>query len=291
MLQAVIQKHANAILTSFRKQLQHSRLLSSVGVVDLILDGKKQDSLVPYHLFTACADKVSALRVQLCSDEFVIITLDTRTGKFNIRCTADLAVAGREIQFSAFSDKINENPMLLDEALIKLRLMVSSHFSSGANLNSGYRQSLTLSNKKQLTLGYAAIDIQTFRKKVCCPCSFLSFKIHIVHAEMVKLGPDARSTLFIQLAKFPDHYLVIVITDERFKYALITTKTMERNLYVMMVLEDIAWLDSDRIRDAWYNDHSTLNFLTMDVVHRPEKIGLGCVEYSIIVSSLTCYQV
>jgi len=57
---------------------------------------------------------------------------------------------------------------------------------------------------------------------------FLSFKIHIIHAEMVlKLGPDARSALFIQLAKFPDHYPVIVITDERFKYALITTKTTE----------------------------------------------------------------
>ncbi len=92
---------------------------------------------------------------------------------------------------------------------------------------------------------------------------------------MVKLGPDARSTLFIQLAKFPDHYLVIVITNERFKYALITTKTMERNLYVMMVLEDIAWLDFDRIRDAWCDDHSKLTFLTVDVVHRAEKIGLG----------------
>lgn len=173
MLEAVIRKHANAILTSFRKQLQHSRLLSSVGVVDLISDGKRQDSLVPYrHSFCAFVDKVSALRVQLCSDEFVIITLDTRTGKFNIRCTADLAVAGREIQFSAFSDKINENPMLLDEALIRLRLMVRSNFSSGANLNSGYRQSLTSSNKKQLTLGYAVIDIPTSRKKVCGPRFF-----------------------------------------------------------------------------------------------------------------------
>lgn len=67
---------------------------------------------------------------------------------------------------------------------------------------------------------------------------------------MMKLGPDARSTLFIQLANFPDHYLVIVITDERFKYALITTKGMEGPMIATMVLEDIAWIDSDRIHLA-----------------------------------------
>ena len=67
---------------------------------------------------------------------------------------------------------------------------------------------------------------------------------------MMKLGPDARRSLFIQLANFPDHYLVIVITDERFKYALITTKGIEGPMIATMVMEDIAWIDSDRIRQA-----------------------------------------
>jgi mediator of RNA polymerase II transcription subunit 14 len=70
------------------------------------------------------------------------------------------------------------------------------------------------------------------------------------YSEMMKLGPDARSTLFIQLANFPNHYLVIVITDERFKYALITTKGIEGPMIATMVLEDIAWIDSDRIHQA-----------------------------------------
>lgn len=67
---------------------------------------------------------------------------------------------------------------------------------------------------------------------------------------MRKLGNEARGTLFIQLANFPKHYLVLVVTDERFQYALITTKTIEDSMYASMVLEDIAWLDFSRIHDA-----------------------------------------
>src|ERR1700731_1654240 len=48
----------------------------------------------------------------------------------------------------------------------------------------------------------------------------------VVHqsAELLKLGPAARGTLFVQLSNFPDYYLVLVITDEDFRYALISVK-------------------------------------------------------------------
>lgn len=72
----------------------------------------------------------------------------------------------------------------------------------------------------------------------------------IKRLELLKLGSDARASLYIQLATFPNHYLVLVITDERFKYALITTKVQSESMYGNMVLEDIAWLDFDRIHDA-----------------------------------------
>jgi hypothetical protein len=64
----------------------------------------------------------------------------------------------------------------------------------------------------------------------------------------MKLGPSARGTLFIQLTNFPTHYLVIVITDEAFQYALITTSVISDSIYGSMVMEDIAWLDFGRIR-------------------------------------------
>jgi mediator of RNA polymerase II transcription subunit 14 len=42
---------------------------------------------------------------------------------------------------------------------------------------------------------------------------------------------------------------VLVVTDERFQYALITTRILTESMYANMVLEDIAWLDVSRIHE------------------------------------------
>jgi mediator of RNA polymerase II transcription subunit 14 len=65
-----------------------------------------------------------ALRVHLCADEVVIITVDSRTGRMNLRDTGDLAAAGRGPRFTAISDRLNENPAILLDALVRLRLHV-----------------------------------------------------------------------------------------------------------------------------------------------------------------------
>lgn len=65
--------------------------------------------------------------------------------------------------------------------------------------------------------------------------------------ELQKLGPAARGMLYIQLASSPNHYLVLVITDTDFRFALISTKTLGDSMYTNLVMEDIAWLDVNRI--------------------------------------------
>jgi hypothetical protein len=111
-----------------------------------------------------------------------------------------------------------------------------------------------------------------------------SFIFSYHYSEMMKLGPDARTSLFIQLANFPNHYLVIVITDERFKYALITTKGIEGILIATMVLEDIAWIDSDRIQQAGAfgppNAKSNTPLKLAAVGYRAERGYSGWVELS-----------
>jgi hypothetical protein len=42
-----------------------------------------------------------------------------------MRDTGDLAAAGRSQRFTSFNEKINENPTMLSEALIRLRSSVS----------------------------------------------------------------------------------------------------------------------------------------------------------------------
>ncbi|KAF8972893.1 mediator complex subunit MED14-domain-containing protein [Flammula alnicola] len=202
MLRTVIQKHSKAILGSFRNQLQHgsNKVFSPPGVVSLVLEGETQ-----------------ALQAHLCADEVVIITIDARTGRLNLRDTGDLAAAGRGPRFAVFSDRLNENPTFLMDALFRLRISTI----------------LDLAEQKANYLG-----LQSYRRR------------NIVQEEMQKLGPEARGSLYIQLSNFPNHYLVLVVTDERFRFALITTKVLSESMYGNMVLEDIAWLDFDRIHDA-----------------------------------------
>jgi mediator of RNA polymerase II transcription subunit 14 len=67
-------------------------------------------------------------------------------------------------------------------------------------------------------------------------------------AELAKLGPAARGTMYIQLLSFPSHYLVLVITDDDFRYALIHVAVLMDSPLTSLVMEDIGWLNVRRIR-------------------------------------------
>ncbi|KAG1744781.1 mediator complex subunit MED14-domain-containing protein [Suillus lakei] len=156
-----------------------------------------------------------SLRVHLCADEVAIVSIDTRTGRLSIRDTGDLAAAGRGPRFSAISDKLNEAPNMLFDVLIRLR----------------FNTITDIVEQKANYLGFQVFRHRNFSKE-----------------EIQKLGPAARGMMYIQLANFPTHYLVLVLTDEEFRYALISTKTLSDTMFGNMIMEDIGWLDVRRIR-------------------------------------------
>jgi mediator of RNA polymerase II transcription subunit 14 len=201
---------------------------------------------------------VHALRVRLCADEIVVITIDTRTGRMNLMDTGDLAAAGRGPRFAAISEKLNENPSILADALVRLRLHVSPIFlgeECSLALRSDWavlRLSLISQSKRQLTLGCNVSADAILCRKVRLRRCIVLYIVPLaqrsdLYIEMAKLGPSARGTLYIQLCNFPNHYLVLVITDDRFRYALITTRLLSETMYSNMIMEDIAWLDFSRI--------------------------------------------
>ena len=67
-------------------------------------------------------------------------------------------------------------------------------------------------------------------------------------AELSKLGPAARGTMYIQLLSFPSHYLVLVVTDDDFRYALIHVAVLMDSPLTTLVMEDIGWLNVKRIK-------------------------------------------
>ncbi|KAI0745059.1 MED14-domain-containing protein [Earliella scabrosa] len=148
------------------------------------------------------------------NDEVVIVTVDPRTGRLTLRDTGDLAAAGRGPRFAAITEKLNEIPYMLPQALVTLRVSTITD----------------LAEQKVQYLG-----LQSFRMR-----NFSS-------DELKKLGPDAQGTLYIQLGNFPMHYLVLVITDQDFRYALISVKEVESSLNHDLKMEDIGWLNVRRI--------------------------------------------
>ena len=53
--------------------------------------------------------------------------------------------------------------------------------------------------------------------------------------------------LYIELAKFPDHFLVLVVTDDDWRYALISVEALPNTPCHDLVMKDIGWLDVKRI--------------------------------------------
>lgn len=201
MLVRVIHAHTRSILLYFQSQLQNGptrNVFSPEGKVIL-------DSRGDYH----------QLRVHLCADEVAVISIDTRTGRMNLRDTGDLAAAGRWPRFATITDGLNENPNMLLEALSLLRLYTITDSVE----------------QKAKYLGFQVFRHRNFSKE-----------------EIQKLGPTARGTIYIQLARFPTHYLVLVITEEDFRYALISVKVLTDSMFANMIMEDIGWLDVRRIR-------------------------------------------
>ena len=64
---------------------------------------------------------------------------------------------------------------------------------------------------------------------------------------MAKLGPAVRGTLYIQLANFPNNYLVLVVADDDFRYALITVDVQKGTMYAELAINDVAWVVVDRM--------------------------------------------
>ncbi|KAJ6602180.1 mediator complex subunit MED14-domain-containing protein [Mycena sp. CBHHK59/15] len=200
LLNKVLKKHTHEILSIFQYQLQRNQphsVFSGPGIVSLTVD-----------------DQLEVLRINLCADEVVLITLDSRSGRFNIRDTGDLAAAERGPRFKTLSDKINEDPTVLFNVLVRLRLITITD----------------IAEQKAVYLG-----LQSFRRR------------NFVPDELAKLGSSARGAVYIQLSNFPHHYLALVINDEEFRYALITTRVLTGTMYGNLVMENVSWLDFDRI--------------------------------------------
>lgn len=82
--------------------------------------------------------------------------------------------------------------------------------------------------------------------QVCLPSSRTAALL-MQFSELNKFGVVARGYLFIKLASFPSHYIVIIITEEGFKYALINSRRDVVDKRSGLAIADLGWLDPETL--------------------------------------------
>lgn len=81
--------------------------------------------MIVFLVLLFVADLTPTLSIHLCASEQVVVTIDPRTGKFTLRDTGDLTSAGRGPRFAFYSDRINDNPVMMLSTIVTLRYSVS----------------------------------------------------------------------------------------------------------------------------------------------------------------------
>ena len=121
LLRKVLDRHAHAILQSLHSQLRRSST-SSFGEAQLDREGVYSTWGLELGLTLYFQAGEPGLRINLCADEVVVVNIDPRTGRLNLRDTGNLATAKRGPRFLKVSDQLNENPGMLFNVLHGLRL-------------------------------------------------------------------------------------------------------------------------------------------------------------------------
>lgn len=158
-------------------------------------------------------DETPTLKLTLYRGQVLYVSLDLRTGRFVFRDSGDLAAWERGYKFGPFAELVNGNPATMLEVISRLR------FSTITEAIEQRIKHLGLQSSRQP--GFPRNELQ-------------------------KLSTGAFH-VFINLESFPSHYIVIVISEEGCKYALIDTRLEVLENRERLVIADLGWLDPEKL--------------------------------------------
>ncbi|KAF8343097.1 mediator complex subunit MED14-domain-containing protein [Cantharellus anzutake] len=159
-------------------------------------------------------DETPTLKLTLFKGRVLHISIDLRTGRFVFRDSGDLAAWERGYKFGQFAEVVNANPSAMLEVITRLRF-----------------NAITETIEQQVKY----LGLQSSRQP------------GFARNEMLKLSSGAAFHVFIKLTNFPSHYIVIVVSEEGCKYALIDTRLEIVENRERLVIADLGWLDPEKL--------------------------------------------
>lgn len=129
MLRKIIHNHVKLILSQIKDQLQHTgrSVFAVPGAVTLTEDGECTHLMISsFNYLVNYTGEFQALKVLLCADKYILVSLDPRTGRFTLRDVGDLAASTHGVRLLRFADRINDHPSIIFNVLVSIRLQVGA---------------------------------------------------------------------------------------------------------------------------------------------------------------------
>ncbi|CAG7850975.1 SubName: Full=Related to RNA polymerase II mediator complex protein pmc1 {ECO:0000313/EMBL:CCA73688.1} [Serendipita indica DSM 11827] len=155
------------------------------------------------------------LRVQLAGDQHMMVAMDIQHGRYVIYESGDLGAVVRGGRWRICQLRVNLDPACVLEMCSRIRgTAVIEMLETRANL----------------------LGLTTFRHR------------YLISTSLAQLGQNT-GILFIQLAKFPQHYAVILLAEVGLRFALIEVHEMMSEYGTgtgEYSITDIAWVQAER---------------------------------------------
>ncbi|PWN90808.1 MED14-domain-containing protein [Acaromyces ingoldii] len=214
LLLEAVSRHAHAALLAFRSRIQASSLCAAVGSDQCRLRSHMEHRR-PTHAL------VLPLHERLC----LVLHLDALSGQLRLEeaqgsgsttslsCTS-LASHDRSRQLRDASKRLNDRPGQVVSILQNLRCNVILE------------------------------DLEQKASLLGLPCTR---RLPLRQEDYQQLRAHPGTMLFVHLAPFPTYYLVLRVTDDAIRVALICAHTFMEGVMTSMLIYSLVWLDRSRI--------------------------------------------
>ncbi|KAL8292356.1 hypothetical protein RQP46_001822 [Phenoliferia psychrophenolica] len=160
---------------------------------------------------------VPNVRVHLHGQHHILASVNPLSGKLEFRAVGEVP-AIRETRLRSAADTVDKDRKRAGETIMRVRA-------------------------------------STIVDEVDSRATFLGFvtsrRIAIRAADYVKFGVGSRSFLFVHLPQLPNNFLVLVLAEEGFRFALAAVREVSEALQTFLVLEEVGWLDKSPTNGDW----------------------------------------